>query len=320
MTLQPLTWAKPSTDKIRRSWLLVPVSNDERIERAHLAGADVVVLDLVEFVAERDKPLAREKVAVAIERVKTGGAEVFAQVDPELLYADLRGCVWPGLAGIVISRVESPGQVADAHDILGQLEEERGVRPHSIEVVGSLETAQGNVQGYDIGVESPRIWGLTLGRADLMMDLRPEPSGEIHLMQYLMQRLVMLANAVGVAPLGAWWQGTDRGLLASPEKTYRAAFKGRAIGFKGSFCVNEDQVEPLNQGFSPNDVEVTAAHGLLQAYENGIARGAATIRMNERFVDRGAAAQARLLIEFANKCAARDKIKTAALEGQPIPT
>ena len=307
------------TDKIRRSWLLVPVSKDERIESAHLAGADVVVLDLVEFVAERDKPFAREQVAPAIERVKAGGADVFAQVDPELLYADLRACVWPGLAGVVISAVESPLQVAEAHDILGRLEEERGIQPHSLEIVGSLETAQGNVQGYEIGIECPRIWGLTLGRADLVMDLRPEPSGEIHLMQYLRQRLVMLANAADAVPLGAWWQQPDRGLLASPENTYRAAFKGRAIGFKGSFCVNEDQVGPLNQGFSPTDVEVAAALGLLEAYDRGVARGVATIRLDERIVDRGAAAQARALVKLADACAARNTAKDAALEGRPEP-
>ena len=307
------------TKKVRRSWLLVPVSMDDRIESAHLAGADVVVLDLVEFVAERDKPSAREKTAAAIDQVKTGGAEVFAQVDPELLYADLRACVWPGLAGVVIAGIESPRQAAEAQEMLGLLEEERGIQLHSIEIVGALETARGNVQGYEIGMSSPRIWGLTLGRADLVMDLRPEPSGEIHLMQYLMQRLVVLANAAGTVPIGAWWQEPDRGLLATPENSYRAAFKGRAIGFKGSFCVNEEQVEPLNQGFSPTDVEVAAARVLLEAYEQGVEGGAATIRLEERIVDQGAASQARVLVDLANACSARDRTKAAALEGLPEP-
>jgi len=38
------------------------------------------------------------------------------------------------------------------------------------------------------------------------MDLRPEPSGELHLMPYLMQRLITAANAAAVMPLGAWWR------------------------------------------------------------------------------------------------------------------
>jgi citrate lyase beta subunit len=82
------------------------------------------------------------------------------------------------------------------------------------------------------------------------MDLRPEPSGEIHLMPYLMQRLVIVAGAAGVTPLGAWWRAPDRGLLATPENTYKAAHRGRAIGFKGAMCLLAGQVEPLNKAYA----------------------------------------------------------------------
>ena len=309
------------TSKVRRSWLLVPSSNDSRVEGAYLAGADVVILDLVDFVNEADKPAARENLAAAIDHVKAGGAEVFAQVDSELLYSDLRASVWPGLSGVIIARLESPRQVAEVHDLLGRLEEERGLLPNSLEIVASLDTAEGNYQGYEIGTSSPRIWGLTLGRADLVMDLRPEPSGEIHLMQYLMQRVVILSNAAGAVPLGPWWREPDRGLLATPENTYRAAFKGRAIGFKGCFCVREDQVGPLNQGFTPTDVEINTARGLLEAYAQGTADRAAAVRWEDRIIDRGAAAQARGVLELAAACSAKDEAKAAALEqlAEPNP-
>ena len=106
------------TQKVRRSWLLLPASDDDRVEGGYLAGADVVVLDLVEFVEDGDKPAARENLALAIHRVNAGGAEVFAQVDPELLYADLKACVWPGLSGVIIAGLESPRQVFEAQDLL----------------------------------------------------------------------------------------------------------------------------------------------------------------------------------------------------------
>jgi citrate lyase subunit beta/citryl-CoA lyase len=130
------------------------------------------------------------------------------------------------------------------------MEEERGVAPGTVNIVPALETAPGNFAAYDIGRASPRICGLTLGRADLIMDLRPEPSGEIHLMTYLMQRLVTIAGALDVTPIGAWWRAPDRGLLATPENTYEAAKRGRAIGFKGAMCLRANQVEPLNRAFS----------------------------------------------------------------------
>ena len=54
------------------------------------------------------------------------------------------------------------------------------------------------------------------------MDLRGEPSGELHMMPYLIHRLVTVARAAGVEPMGAWWRADSRGTVASPEATFQA--------------------------------------------------------------------------------------------------
>src|SRR2546422_388660 len=226
--------------RIRRSWLVVPLSKAEQIAQAPRSGADVIALDLVEFVAEDDKPAARARAQAAIRAAHAGGAEVFAQVDPELLVADLHACAWPGLTGVIVSRLESVQQVAEVDELLAELEARRGILHGTLEIGAALETARGNHAAYDIGRASPRIRGLTLGRADLMMDLRPEPSGEIHLMPYLMQRLITVARALGVTPIGAWWRAPAPGLLAPPRDPYHPARPGRAIGFPGVAGIHGD--------------------------------------------------------------------------------
>jgi citrate lyase subunit beta/citryl-CoA lyase len=236
-------------ETIRRSWLLVPMSRGEQIVQATQSGADAIVLDLAELVAEEDKHAARDKVEAAIHIVQAGGAEVFAQIDPAAPHADIHACVRPGLSGVVVTRAESSGQIAEIAALLSRLENERGLAPDALKIIAALETARGNYAAYEIARASRRVSGLTLGRADLIMDLRPEPSGEIHLMSYLMQRLIIIAGAAGVTPIGAWWRAPDRGLLATPENTYQAALRGRAIGFKGAMCLRADQVEPLNRAF-----------------------------------------------------------------------
>lgn len=298
--------------KVRRSWLLAPVSDAERIAGAAAAGADVVVLDLAEFVAEQDKPAARDGVVPALAAVKAGGAEVFVQIDPELMLADLTAAIHPGIAGVIISRLETAAQITAADTIIGQLEGRRGLLPDSVEIVAALETAAGNHNGYAIATASRRITGLTLGRADLVMDLRPEPSGEIHLMQYLMQRLITLAGATGRAPLGAWWRAPDRGLLATPANTLAAAQRGRAIGFKGSFCVLDDQVGPLNAGFTPSADELAAAQAVVSA-DAGAASAAGGI------LTPGIVRQHAQVAEWAAAIATREEFKAAAVEGRPIP-
>ena len=241
---------KSTVERARRSWLLVPASKPHDIATAAKSGADVVVLDLVEFVAEKDKPAARRAVRGAIDGLRAGGAEVYAQVDPQFIDADVEAAAWPGLAGIVIARAETLEQVREAAAQLECFETEREISPGTLEIVAALETAKGNHAGDGILRASPRVWGATLGRADLVMDLRPEPTGEIHLMPYLMQRLVIVAGAAGVTPIGAWWRAPDRGLLATPDNTHAAARRGRAIGFKGAMCVRADQVNALNRAFA----------------------------------------------------------------------
>jgi citrate lyase subunit beta/citryl-CoA lyase len=233
-----------------RSWLVAPLSRPDRIKEHARSGADAMVLDLVELVPEEAKHAARLEAARAIETVRAAGASVFGMIDPVLAYADLHACVWPGLNGIVVSRAESTAQIEVIDGLVTRLERERGIPAGAVEIVVALETARGNQDGYDIANASPRVTALTLGRADLIMDLRPEPDGEIHLMPYLMQRLIVLAGALGKTPLGAWWRAPDRGLLATPENTYRAAQRGRAIGFKGALCLRPDQIEPIHRAFA----------------------------------------------------------------------
>lgn len=295
---------------IRRSWLMVPSDDAAQVEQAAASAADVIVLDLMEFVPEGMKPTAREHLPEAIRGVAQGGAEIFAQVDKELLYADLSAAVWPGVRGILIPRLESPQEVAEADSLLTQLEDKRGFRPGTLQIVAVLDTGKGNYDAVEIARASRRIWGLTLGRADLVMDLRPEPSGELHLMPYLMQRLITAANAAAVMPLGAWWRAPARGLLANPDNTYAAAVRGRHIGFKGALCLQPDQVEPLNRGFTPTSSEIQEARELIADYQAGTQNGSAVMRLQDRIIDLATVSQASQLLAYADACAQRDVGKT----------
>jgi citrate lyase subunit beta/citryl-CoA lyase len=257
------------SQRVRRSWLLIPGHRADLVAQADSFDADVIVMDLEDLVHDGRKPAARENVRSGIERARQGGAEVFVRCDLELLYADLQASVWRGLQGIILPKVTSVAQIREAEDILTHFESERGVmqagllhevnefdEPRSVdnalEIHLSLENAAGNEAALELLESSRRIRSVSLGRADLVMDLRAEPSGELHLMPFLLQRLVVLANVAGVSPIGAWWQGNSRGMRASAADTERSARLGRLAGFKGALCVEPEQVAALNRGFTPS--------------------------------------------------------------------
>src|SRR5262249_19015710 len=154
---------------------------------------------------------------------------------------------------------------------------------------------------------SPRVKSISLGRADLVMDLREEPSGDLHLMPYLMQRLIIVANATGVQPIGAWWRATSRGLVASYDDTLAAAITGRQAGFKGGLCLRTHQVASLNKGFTPTDEEIAQAESVLAAFAEARANGSASARIDGTVIDASHAAIATNLIAWATACTNREQ-------------
>jgi citrate lyase subunit beta / citryl-CoA lyase len=261
-----------TAQRVRRSWLLVPAHRTDLMERLDTFGADVIVLDLEDLVHDQRKYAARANIREGIDRARRGGAEVFVRCDLELLYADLEASVWRGLQGVVLPKVTSVAQIREAEELLEHFEIERGVRQagllheidefdaprsveNSLEIHLSLENAEGNHSAVELIEFSRRVRSVSLGRADLVMDLRNEPNGELHLMPFLLQRLVIVAHTTGVTPIGAWWQATSRGTRDSPENSERAARLGWLAGFKGGLCVDPEQVAALNAGFTPAEAE-----------------------------------------------------------------
>lgn len=280
-------------DRIRRSWLIVPAHDEARVDEAARSGADVVVLDMQDLVHDTKKHVARARLRAAIPYLCAQGVEVFVRSDIELLYADLHAAVWRGLSGIMLPGVTSVTQVQEADRLLGALQAERGVvklppvgeileaddpvsPEQALELHLCLDTGRGNWDAAALIQASSRVQSVSLGRADLVMDLREEPTGDLHLMPYLMQRLIIIASATGVQPIGAWWRATSRGLVAGYDDTLTAAISGRQAGFKGALCLRAHQVAALNKGFTPTTAEIAQAESILAAGTMSIEAAIAT--------------------------------------------
>jgi citrate lyase beta subunit len=133
-----------------------------------------------------------------------------------------------------------------------------------------------------------------------------------------MQRLIIIANATGVQPIGAWWRGTSRGLVASPDDTLAAALTGRQAGFKGALCMRAHQVAALNQGFTPTGGETARAETVIAAFYGAQDNGKSSVSLDGEFIDASRAALASNLIDWAAACEAREQGRatvTAQTEG-----
>ena len=293
--------------QVRRSWLIAPAHDESALAEASESAADVVVLDMQDTVHDSNKHRAREGIRDAIGRMRGRGVEVFVRCDVELMHADLLASVWSGLTGVVLPGVTSADQVREVDRILSELEAERGVvKPppfgevreaddprgpdQGLEIHLCLDTGRANWDAMDLIQASDRVSSVSLGRADLVMDIREEHSGDLHLMPYLMQRLIIIANAANVEPVGAWWRASSRGLAAGYDETLDAATTGRQAGFRGALCMKAHQVDALNRGFTPS------ADAMVWAGET---------------IDGPRGAMASIVLAWAEACRARDRSKVS---------
>jgi citrate lyase beta subunit len=220
--------------------------------------------------------------------------------------------------------VTSVAQVQEADSLLGALQAERGVvKPppvgeileaddpvspeQALELHLCCDTGRGNWDAAQLIQASTRVKSVSLGRADLVMDLREEQSGDLHLMPYLMQRLIIIADATGVQPIGAWWRATTRGLVASYDDTLAAAITGRQAGFKGGLCMRPHQVPALHKGFTPTDEEIAQAESVLATCAAAQVKDGAGACKDGTVIDASRAAIAANLIAWAVACTKREQ-------------
>lgn len=99
----------------------MPGTRTDWLPKARAAGADAVILDLEDAVPEDGKASAREQVAHVIERIgpetadrTAGHPAILVRINPLdgwTAAEELRAIVGPGLAGIVLPKVDG------AHDV-----------------------------------------------------------------------------------------------------------------------------------------------------------------------------------------------------------
>jgi citrate lyase subunit beta / citryl-CoA lyase len=297
---------------IRRSTLILPVNVPRFVEKAHLRGADAVMLDLEDAVPPPGKASARRLVREAMSRVSRGGAEVFVRVnhDPAHLRDDLDASVWPGLGGICLPKTESAGEVERLVAQVADLERRRGIDPGRIELTVIIETPRGVLNAQAIAEASQRILSISLGPEDYCLALGVEPSADGSELRHALSVVVTACKAAGVAPMGLL--GSIAG-FRDLDAFERAASRAQDFGCVGAACIHPGQVAVLNRVFSPPPEKVAYARRAAEAFEAGLRNGTASVNVDGAMVDTPVYRRAQRTLEQAAAVADVERRKAAAL-------
>ena len=299
---------------VRRSNLMVPITNDRFVQGAWQHGADAITLDLQDGVIPALKVETRKLVQDSIPTVGKGAAEVFVRVNKEYLEADIDAAVWPGLAGILLPKVESPEDVIQASDALSSAERRRGIEPGSSSLILSLESADAVWKIRDIINADARVSQVGVDESDLAASLGISPSPDYDPFVFVRGRVTIEATAAGVQPVGiAHPLGTQPGLLPD-EDMLKIATDSKNLGFNGILCPHPSWISSVNTAFTPTEEQVDFYTQVREVFAQAIAAGTAAVPFHGRMIDVPVDEWAKDVLALAKACRLRDEDKQTALD------
>src|SRR5271168_641147 len=182
-----------------RSWLFTPATRPDRFANAAAAGADVVILDLEDAVAPKDKAQAR---TTALDYLAGNSADGTLRalrvngLDTRAGISDLDALLGSRAAPdfLVLPKTETAGHL----QILDRLLAAAG---KDTRLIGLVESARGLAAVTAIATATPRLAGLMLGAADMAADLGAATAWEP--LAFARARLIAACALAGLTPIDA---------------------------------------------------------------------------------------------------------------------
>lgn len=268
-----------------RALLFVPGSDERKLAKVGTFGADAIVIDLEDAVADEEKTAARATTRAAIPTYGDGQlvAVRVNGIETGRLEEDIAAVVCPELDAVLVPKVEDAGTLAVVDELLAAAEREQGLAPRTVRVFAIVETPRGIVRCDEILERAPaRTVTSIFGLGDFSVALGVDLSADGAELAYARGRVVVATRAAGMlAPIdGPYLDLTDE------EGLVRDCRRVRSLGFQGKVCVYPPQAGPMQRAFSElTEEEVAATVRLVEAFEEAEARGVASIRIDGRFVD-----------------------------------
>lgn len=273
------------SERTLRSLLFAPGSDSHKLKRVGTFGADLIVLDLEDAVANKEKVAARTTVREAVPAYQPGTVVAVRVNGPEtsLMEDDIRSVVCPGLACVMVPKVEDPDTLGRVDEILADQESHEGIELGEIRILALIETAKGLVHSEDIAARAPaRLLTLVFGLGDFSTDLGIDLTDDGSELLYARSRIAVAARAAGLQPPvdGPFLD------LHNEEALIVDCQRSRQLGFQGRVTVYPPQVETTQRCYSwLSEEEVKQVRKVVEAFEAAEQKGSASIRVEGQFVD-----------------------------------
>lgn len=270
--------------RARRALLYTPGDDWRKLQKAATLGADCVCLDLEDGVAQNRKQAARETVVEALRTLDFGTAERLVRInglESGLAEEDLEVLLPAHPDGIVVPKVVSAEALQWVDEKLCAAERRFGWPEGSLALLAIIERARAFINLVQICQATPRLQALIFGAEDLASDLGVRRTREGMELFYARSALVMHAAAFGLQAID--WVTVD---FQDVSRVREEAEQGATLGFAGKQIIHPNQVQPVQEAFTPSDEEIAWARDILAAYAWYQERGQGAFAFAGQMVDR----------------------------------
>ena len=274
---------KPERFRLRRTMLFMNAQRPGLIKDAYVYGADSIMLDLEDAVAENQKDSARFSLYHALKEVDYGDTEVIVRInglDTPHWREDVRVCVAGGADGLRIAKTESAQDVRAVEEATLAAEREFGVEEGRTLLMAAIESPRGVLNAYEICTASPRLFGVAISGGDYRkcMQVKVVPGG----IEMLVARghLLIAARAAGVQCFDTVFTNLD------DDEGFRAEVQqNKDMGFDGKSLINPRQIPIVHEMLAPTQREIADAEKIVRAFRENADKGVGVFTINGKMVD-----------------------------------
>jgi len=286
-----------------RSLLFVPGDDVKKLAKALASGADALIVDLEDSLAEARKPAARAIAAafVAEARRLASRPRLYVRINPfasGLTAGDLDAVIPAAPDGVVLPKCLGGGDGQRLGANLAVREAEHSLVDGSTGVIAiATESARALFGFASYRGASSRLEGLAWGGEDLSADLGAEtnrlPDGA-YAAPYALARTLTLVGAVAAAtrPIDAVFTN-----FRDLDGLRAEALAARRDGFVAKMAIHPAQVPVINETFSVPPEAIARARAVVAAFE--ASPGAGVVALDGEMLDLPHLKRAKRLLDSA---------------------
>lgn len=273
----------PDKKRLRRSMMFLNCQKPGLIKDPYIYGADSIMLDLEDAVAENQKDAARYSLFHALREINYRGVERVVRInglDTPHWREDIRVCVAGGADTIRIAKTERAQDVRVVEEAVTAAEEEFSAPVGRTLLMAAIESTRGVLNALEICESSERLFGIALSGGDYTKDLQTVISGTGVELAGARQNMIIAARAAGVQCFDTVFTNLD-----DMEGFEREVQMIKMMGFDGKSLVNPRQIEIVHKIFTPTRKEIIFAEKVVREIDEKKAQGIGVFTVDGKMID-----------------------------------